>query len=96
MCAVAGHSVPRPACSALFEQWKHRQAELRVTLTMSSLKVHECRMSVIECEKRAANTSDADARQHYSAMAIQWETLALQIERLENEMEELKGRQNAK
>jgi len=37
-----------------------------------SLKVHECRISADECEKRAAVTSDPALKQSYASLAKEW------------------------
>ena len=54
-----------------------------------SLKVHECRMSAVECEKRAAGTTDPALKHSYTSLAKKWRDVAIQVERLESQMEAL-------
>ena len=54
-------------------------------LTMS-LKVHECRMSAVECEKRAADTNDPALKQSYESLAKEWRAVAIEVERLESQV----------
>jgi hypothetical protein len=61
-----------------------------------SLKVHECRMSAGECEKRAASTNDPALKQSYTSLAKEWRDVAVQVERLESQMEELGAHKNSK
>jgi hypothetical protein len=61
-----------------------------------SLKVHECRMSAIECEKRASRTDDPALKQSYASLAKEWRDVATQVESLESQMEALKAHKNSK
>jgi hypothetical protein len=77
-----------------FRESSRRISEEKGCLTMS-LKVHECRISADECEKRAAVTSDPALKQSYASLAKEWRDIAIQLERLESQMEALKAHKNS-
>ena len=53
------------------------------------------RISADECEKRAAVTSDPALKQSYASLAKEWRDIAIQLERLESQMEALKAHKNS-
>src|SRR5215469_1575476 len=77
-----------------FRESSRRISEEKGCLTMS-LKVHECRISADECEKRAAVTRDPTPKQSYASLAKEWRDIAIQLERLESQMEALKAHKNS-
>jgi len=80
-----------PACRCVSVPPKKEKGRLTV-----SLKVHECRMSAGECEKRAAGTNDPALKQSYTALAKEWRDVAIQVEHLENQMDALEAHKNSK
>ena len=61
-----------------------------------SLRVHECRISAGECEKRSAATNDPALEQSYKSLAKEWRDVAIQIEHLESQMAALEAHKNLK
>ena len=53
-------------------------------------------MSAVECEKRAGDTNDPAFKQSYESLAKEWRAVAIQIERLESQMETLKTHKDSK
>jgi hypothetical protein len=51
------------------------------------LKAHECSEHAADCEKRAAASTDPEVREIYARLALQWRTLAGQIDQIEDRIE---------
>lgn len=71
----------------LGEHWLMRSGPRSV-----SDKGRNCRLKAAECERRAVATKDDELRQYYIGLAKDWWAMALQVERLEAEIESLKAR----
>jgi hypothetical protein len=51
------------------------------------LKTHECWEHAADCEKRAAASTDPEVREIYARLALQWRTLAAQVDQIEGRIE---------